>query len=97
MAYKLVSTEYRNRNRKLSISRTPTKRSRGNQLILRRLTRTKSIGSGQNPENQAGTQSDGYGGWCLELRWGGRYGEEDEPEFIIRIHGLKARRCPMQI
>ena len=42
------------------------------------LTRTKSISSGQNPESQAGRQSGSYGGWCLELRRGGRYGEEDE-------------------
>ena len=28
----------------------------------------KSIGSGSDPESQAGRQSDDYGGWCLELR-----------------------------
>src|SRR6218665_1699685 len=38
-----------------------------------RLTRTKSIGSGQDLESQAGRQSAGYGGWCLELRRGGSY------------------------
>jgi len=27
---------------------------------------------------QADGQSYGYGGWCLELRRGGRLGEEDE-------------------
>ena len=32
----------------------PQKRSRGNQLIHRRLTKTKLIGSGQNPGSQAG-------------------------------------------
>src|SRR6218665_1588932 len=53
----------------------PQKRSRRNQLIHRRLTKTRSTGSGQDPENQAGRQSDGYGGCCLELRRGGRYGE----------------------
>ena len=47
-------------------------RSRMNQLIHRRLTKTKLIGSGQDPESQVGRQSDGYGGWCLELRRGGR-------------------------
>ena len=52
----------------------PQKQSRRNQLIHRRLTKTKSIGSGQDPESQAARQSDGYGGWCLELRRGGRYG-----------------------
>ena len=34
----------------------PQKRSRENQLIHRLLTRTKSIGSGQGPESQAGRQ-----------------------------------------
>ena len=52
----------------------PQKRGRRNQQIHRGLTRTKSI----DPESQAGRQSDGYGGWCLELKWGWRYGEEDE-------------------
>ena len=28
-----------------------------------------SMGSGSNPESQAGRQSDGYGGWCLDLRY----------------------------
>ena len=56
----------------------PQKRSRRNQLIHRHLTKTKSIGSGQDPESQAGRQSDGYGGWCLELRRGGRYEEDDK-------------------
>src|SRR6218665_364074 len=40
----------------------PQKRSRGNQLIHRRLTRTKSIGSGQNPESGRHT-SMMDGGW----------------------------------
>src|SRR6218665_3894637 len=50
----------------------PQKQSRGNQLIHRRLIRRKSIGSGQDPENQAGncTKSEVYGGWSLQLRWG---------------------------
>ena len=56
----------------------PQKRSCRNQLIHRRLTKTKSIGSCQDPESQAGRQLDGYGGWCLELRRGGRYGDDDE-------------------
>src|SRR6218665_2039709 len=50
----------------------PQERSRRNQLIHRRLTKTKSIGCGQYPESQVGRQSDGYGGWCLEFRRGGR-------------------------
>jgi len=40
------------------------KPSRGNQLIHRHLSKTKSIGSETDPEeSQAGRQSDGYGGW----------------------------------
>src|SRR6218665_3455536 len=35
----------------------PQKRSRRNQLIHRRLTKTKLIGSGQDPKNQAGRQA----------------------------------------
>jgi len=31
---------------------------------------------GQDPESQAGRQLDGYRGGCLELRRGGRYGED---------------------
>jgi len=33
-----------------------------NQLIYRLLTKTKSTGRGQNPERQAGRQSDDYDG-----------------------------------
>ena len=50
----------------------PQKRSRRNQFIHRRSSKSKLIGSGSDPESQAGRQSDGYGGWCLELRPGGR-------------------------
>src|SRR6218665_712399 len=35
----------------------PQNRGRGNQLIHRRLSKTKSIGSGSDPESQAGRQS----------------------------------------
>src|SRR6218665_475096 len=56
----------------------PQKRSRRNQLIHRRLTKTNLIGNGQDPESQAGRQSDGYGGWYLELGRGGRYEEDDK-------------------
>src|SRR6218665_876190 len=59
----------------------PQKQSCRNRLIHRRLTKTKLIGSDKDPESQAGRQSDGYGGWCLELRWGGRDGEDDESGF----------------
>src|SRR6218665_250030 len=57
----------------------PQKRYHGNQLIHRSLSKTKSIGSGSDPESQAGRQagrqSDCCGGWYLELelrRVGGR-------------------------
>jgi len=45
------------------ILQRPQKRSRGNQFIRRRLSKTKSIGSGSDPKSQTGTQPDGYGGW----------------------------------
>jgi len=61
-----------NCNRKLVISTAPTKQSHGNQLIYRRLSKTKSIGSVSDPESQADRQSDGYSGWCLEMRRRGR-------------------------
>src|SRR6218665_1275922 len=41
---------FRNRNRKLDIYTAPTKAR--NQLIHRRLSKTKSIGSGSDPERQ---------------------------------------------
>ena len=36
----------------------PQKRSRGNQLMNSRLFKTKSIGSGSDPESQAGRQNE---------------------------------------
>ena len=50
------------------------KRSRGNQLIHRRLTRTKSTCSGSDPESQAG----GYAGWCFGVEIRTSYRQEDE-------------------
>src|SRR6218665_1962753 len=70
----------------------PQKRSRRNQFIHRLLTKTKSIGSGQDPESQAGRQLDGYGGWCLELRRGGRYGDDDEKTLCMIIMAFKRLR-----
>src|SRR6218665_883012 len=52
-------TLYHNRNRKLRFLQRSQKRSRGNQLIHRRLSKTKSISSGSDPESQAGRQSHG--------------------------------------
>ena len=52
-------------------------------IVIRRLTKTKSIGNGQDLESQSGRQSDGYGGWCLELRREGRYGDEDESGYRL--------------
>src|SRR6218665_1821963 len=48
----------------------PQRRSRWNQLIRTRLSKTNSIGSGLDPESQAGRESDGYGGRCLKLSRG---------------------------
>src|SRR6218665_2986636 len=49
----------------------PQKRSRRNQLTHRRFTKTKSIGSGQDPESQSGRQSDRRLWWMvLEVETG---------------------------
>jgi len=62
-----------NRNRKLDISTAPTKAKSREPDIHRRLSKAKSIGRGSDLESQTGRQSYGYhGGWCLELRRGGR-------------------------
>jgi len=47
----------------------PQKRRHGNKLIYRCLSKTKSIGSGSDPESQAGRQSDGYDGWLCMVAW----------------------------
>ena len=61
-----------------------------------RLTKTKSIGSGQDPESQAGRQSDGYGGWCLELRREGGMGmtmnQDSKVHNQIATFGLFSRQ-----
>jgi len=61
---------------KLEISTAPTKakwREPAYSQALQ-LPKTKSIGSESDPESKADRQSesDGYGGWCLEMRRGGR-------------------------
>jgi len=50
------------RNRNLEISTAPTKVKSRNQLIHRRLSQTKPIHSGSDPESPEGRQSDIYGG-----------------------------------
>ena len=81
----------------------PQKRNRRSQLtcIHRRLPKT--IDSGQDPEKQAGIQSDGYGGVETGMEvWGRRWiliGFAEEKCFQfgvkelwgdgIRVHGLK--------
>src|SRR6218665_1531103 len=54
----------------------PPKRSRGNQLIHRRLTRAISIGSGSRSRD-SDRQTEGYLGRRMELTRGGRHGEKD--------------------
>jgi len=59
------------RNRKLDISTEPKKsKSREPAAFQNKIDR--QIGRESDLEIQAGRQSDGYGGWCLELRRGGR-------------------------
>ena len=55
----------------------PQKRSHRNQLIHRRLfpLNQKKIDRQWSRSRESGRQTDGYGGWCMELRRGGSYGE----------------------
>src|SRR6218665_2523734 len=53
----------------------PQKRSRGREPANSQALNQNKIDR-QDPESQAGRESDGYGRWCLELRRGRRYGEE---------------------
>src|SRR6218665_3948442 len=69
-----------------SLQRKSTKNSVLSLSIRRRVSRPKSIyrkSRSRDPEikvqqSQAGRQSDAYGGLCLKLRRGGRYGVDDE-------------------
>ena len=65
-------------NRKLLISTASTKAKSREPVYSQGLNQNKIDGRSHDPESQTGRQSDGYDGWCLELRRGGRYGEEDE-------------------
>src|SRR6218665_587147 len=54
------------------ILQRPLKRSRGNQLVHRRLTKTKSIDSGPDPESQTGRQTVRWLWWMVfgvEMEW----------------------------
>ena len=69
------------RNRKLEIFRAPTKAKSREPAYSQALNQNKidrQRSSSRESGRQAGRQSDGYGGWCLELRRGGRHGEDDE-------------------
>ena len=67
-----VETAYslllQNRNRNLEISTAPTKAKSWAPAYWQTLISKKSIDNESDPESQAGRQSDGYDGWCLELR-----------------------------
>src|SRR6218665_350021 len=84
LAICLAPFRNRNRNCKLEISTAPTKAKSREPAYSQALVqikidrkRVRYIESGRQAVRQsgrqAGRQSDGYGGWCLELRWeGGR-------------------------
>ena len=68
----------RNRNRKLLISRAPTKAKSQEPAYSQALNQNKTDrqqSRSRESGRQADRQSDGYGGWCLDLRRGGRYVE----------------------
>ena len=71
----------RNRNRKLLISRAPTKAKSQEPAYSQALNQNKfdrQRSRSRESGRQAGRQLDGYGGWCLELRRGVRCGDDDE-------------------
>ena len=70
----------------LQISTVPQKQSHGNQLIHRCLTRTKSIGRGQDPESQAGKQTVR---WLWRMVFGVEMGREVWRRGWIRIEFAK--------
>src|SRR6218665_2293338 len=69
-----------NRNRKLLISRAPTKAKSQEPAYSQALNQNK-IDRKRSRSRESGRQTDGYGGWCLELRRGGRHGDDDESGF----------------
>src|SRR6218665_1147077 len=79
-----------NRNRKLQICRASTKAKSREPAYSQALSHNKIDRQWSCPESQAGRQSDGSmvdGVWTLELRRGGRYGEDDESGYDL----LKSR------
>jgi len=57
---------HRDRNRKLQISRAPTKAKSQEPAYSQSLNQNK-INRQRSRSRESGRQSDGYGGWCLEL------------------------------
>jgi len=67
----------RNRNHTLEISKAPSKAKLWESAYSQALNQNKI--DRQEVKIKRVRQTDGYGGWCLELRRGESYGEEDEP------------------
>ena len=65
---------YTCRNHKLNISRAPTKAKSREPAYSQTLSLNK-IDRQRSKSRESGRQTDGYGGWCLELRRGGKHGE----------------------
>ena len=66
-----------NRNRKLEISRAPTK-AKSREPAYSQAPNQNKIDRQRSKAGEAGRQSDGYGRWCLELRRGrGVWGSVD--------------------
>jgi len=65
------------------ISRAPTKAKSQEPAYSQTLYHNK-IERQRSRCRESGRQTaDGYGGWCLKLRRGGRYGEDDESEYDL--------------
>lgn len=87
---------YHNRIRKFEISKAPTKVKQWEPASSQVLTQKKSIGRNQDMESQASRQSDFYGGWYIELRWGGRYGEEGKSRYADKQDLAIFKQCKHQ-
>src|SRR6218665_1786061 len=74
LSYRQCTRKNRIVNRKLLISRAPTKARSQEPAYSQALNQNKIDRQRQDKESEAGRPSDGYGGWCLQLRRGGRYG-----------------------
>ena len=72
---RMMRCSYRNRKLLLLISRAPTKAESQEPAYSQALNQNKINRQRSRSRESRRQTADSYGGWCLELRRGGRYGE----------------------